>query len=75
MRTALLFAAIFAAACKPQKPMVETPPAPAPVPVAEQNAVEEYASDLASDIKLAQDAKTKADAARKSADEANRISE
>lgn len=81
MRTTLLFVAVLAAACKPKTPAVEAAaPAPAPAPAAvpdlsKGNAAEKYVGGLQDQVKKAQDVKEKADAAVKSANEANKVSE
>ena len=74
MRTALLFVVMCVAACKPKATAIEAV-APAPIPVAEQNAAEKYVGGLQDQLKKTADAKTKADAANKSASEANKVSE
>lgn len=73
MKIALLIVAL-AAACKPSKPAVEAPAAAAPAP-ADQNKVEKYVSGLQVDVKRAQEAKEKADAAVKKTDEGEKIAE
>ncbi|MBI5246893.1 MAG: hypothetical protein HY923_06900 [Elusimicrobia bacterium] len=78
MKILALLAVVLLAACKPKAPAVEAAApvaAPAPVPVAEQNAAEKYVSGLQDQVKKASDAKTKADAANKSASEANKVSQ
>ena len=73
MKVLILLAVVFAAACKPKTPVVEVV-APAPVAPA-PNAAEKYVSGLQDQVKKAQDAKTKADAAVKGTAEANKVSE
>lgn len=76
MRTALCFLILAAAACKPSKPMVEAVPAaePAAESPMEQNKAEKYVSALQADVKRAQEAKEKADAAtKKMADSRNEL--
>ncbi|MBI4060583.1 MAG: hypothetical protein HY403_04065 [Elusimicrobia bacterium] len=67
MKTALVLAALAVAACKPSQPAAETP--------ADPNRVEKYVGGLQTDVKRAQEAKEKADAANKELEEAQRISE
>ena len=74
MKIALLIVAL-AGACKPVKPVVEAPAAPAAEAPMEQNRVEKYVSGLQSSVKRAHEAKEKADAAVKKADEAGKIPE
>lgn len=68
MKIALLLA-VLAAACKPSKPMVA---AEAPPVATEQNAAEKYVGAMQTDLKLAQDAKAKADAANKKMDDSQK---
>ena len=62
----ILFAALAVAfgACKPAEP-----------PPMEQNRAEKYVSGLQADVKRAQEAKEKADAANKKSEEAQKVSE
>ncbi len=62
-----LLIAVLAAACKPSKPVVAAVP-----PAAEPNAAEKYAGGLATDVKLAQEAKAKAEAANKRTDDSQK---
>lgn len=66
MKIALLIVAL-AASCKPAKPVVEAP--------VEQNKVEKYVSGLQTDVKRAQEAKEKADAAIKRTQETEKLPE
>ncbi len=66
MKIALLIVAL-AAACKPAKPAAEAP--------AEPNRAEKYVSGLQTDVKRAQEAKDKADAAVKKTQEAEKLPE
>jgi hypothetical protein len=72
MRTGLLLAALAVAACKPAKPMVEVPVPAAQAPALDGNAAERYVGGLQSDVKRAQEAKAKADAANAQAEEVGR---
>ena len=76
LAAALLLAA---AACKPKAPAPASAPAGAAVPAAEspmeQNKAEKYVSGLQLDVKRAQEAKDKADAAIKKAQEAAAVPE
>ena len=72
MKIALLIV-VIAAACKPSKPAAEAPAA-AESPM-EQNKVEKYVGGLQADVKRAQEAKEKADAAVKKTDEAGKLPE
>jgi len=64
VRAALLLAVVTAAACGSPKP-----------PAAEPSKAVQYVSGLQADVKLAQDAKDKADAANKKAREAEKLPE
>lgn len=67
MRTAALFAVLVAsAACDSPKP---------PVPSAEPNKAVKYVGGLQADVKLAEEAKAKAEAANKKAQEAEALPE
>lgn len=64
MKAALLLAVILAAACDSPKP-----------PVPEANKAVKYVGGLQADVKLAEDAKAKAEAANKKAQEAEKLPE
>ena len=72
MRAILVLAAL-AAACKPKLPAAAAPAAAAPAP--ELNRAEKYVGALQNDVKRAQDAKEKADAAVKKEQEAEKVPE
>ncbi len=74
MKTALVIAVLAVAACKPSTPAAETAAPPAESPV-EKNRVEKYVGALQADVKRAQEAKEKADAASKKAVEAMKQTE
>lgn len=65
----LIAAAVLACACKP------TPPVPEVEAPMERNRAEKYVSGLQADVKRAQEAKDKADAANKKAEEAKKLPE
>lgn len=67
MRPALLALALAAAACKGGEPAAEVP--------MEKNKAEKYVQGLREDVKRAVEAKAKADAANKKAQEANKLPE
>jgi hypothetical protein len=77
MKTFLALAALLLAACKPSKPPMPVvaepagavPPAESPV---DQNRAEKYVSGLQADVKRAQEAKEKADAAIKKTDDSQK---
>ena len=77
MKTALFVLILSVLACKPSQPEAE--PAPAAVPAAEnpadQNKVEKYVAGLQEDVKRAEEAKKKADAANSKAKEAEKLPE
>lgn len=77
MKALALAVLVISAACKPSKPMVEADAAAEPAPGApeERNAAEKYVSGLQADVKRAQEAKAKADAANAQAQEANKLPE
>ncbi len=70
----ILLSAVLLAACKPAaKPVVEAPAAPAgqpeAAPVMEKNAAEKYVGGLQADVKRAEAARDKANAAVKKEEE------
>ena len=74
----VLVAALVLGACKAAKPPVPeggAPPAPAAEAPIDQNRAEKYVSGLQADVKRAQEAKEKADAANKKAAEAEKVQE
>lgn len=74
MRAALCALVLAGAACRQAEP---PPPAAEPaveVPM-DKNKVEKYVAGLQADVKRAQEAKEKADAANKKAQEANKLPE
>lgn len=79
MKKFLILAAFAAVSCKAPKPPAAEAPAPAAEPAAEvpmdKNRVEKYVSGLQADVKRAQEAKEKADAANKKAQEAEKLPE
>jgi len=74
MKIALIALVLAGAACKAPKP-----PEPAAEPAAEspmeKNRAEKYVSGLQADVKRAEEAKAKADAANKQAQEAEKLPE
>lgn len=66
MKTALFALILAAAACDSPKP---------PVPAAEPNKAVKYVGGLQADVKLAEDAKAKAEAANTKAQEAEKLPE
>jgi hypothetical protein len=80
VRAAVLAGAVLFAACKPKAPVAAPAPAPAPAPAAapdlsKGNAAERYVGALQGDVKKAQEAADKANAAVKASNEANKVSE
>lgn len=73
----LLAAALALAACKAPKPPEAAPAAAEPSPEIpmERNRAEKYVKSLQEDVKRAVEAKAKADAANKKAQEANKLPE
>jgi len=74
MKIALVLAALALASCKESKPAAEAPAPsaaePAPGTPMEPNKAVKYVQDLQADVKRAEEAKAKADAANKKAREA-----
>lgn len=75
MKIALLLVALAAACKAPKPPAPDAPPVPAVSAPADQNRVEKYVGGLQTDVKRAQEAKEKADAAVKKTQEAEKLPE